>query len=66
MMLKSVKMFFKNKYNYRKRRKTQPYIPWDTRDFKLVGECVRHQFFGGGATLNEPRIQGFSHGECQQ
>ena len=32
------------------------YIPWDTRDFKLAGECVRHQFFGGGATLNEPRI----------
>ena len=32
------------------------YIPWDTQDFKLVGECVRHQFFGGGATLNEPRI----------
>lgn len=56
MMLKSVKMFFKNKYNYRKRRKTQPYIPLDTWEFKLVGECVRHQFFGGGATLNEPRI----------
>ena len=32
------------------------YIPWDTREFKLVGECVRHQFLGGGATLNEPRI----------
>ena len=38
-MLKSVKMFFKNKYNYRKRRKTPPFIPWDTRDFKLVGQC---------------------------
>ena len=31
-------------------------IPWGTREFTLVGERVRHQFLGGYATFNEPRI----------
>ena len=31
-------------------------IPWGTRESTLVGECVRHQFLGGDATFNEPRI----------
>lgn len=31
-------------------------IPWGTRELTLVGEYVRHQFIGGDAVLNEPRI----------
>lgn len=45
---KGVDKFFRVCYNIN--------IQWDTRELTLVGEHVRHQFIGGDAVLNEPRI----------